>query len=171
MNLRLPVGYVEGKAAQAQRRRVSRSGRSAESALRDRCCGVGGVNWSPSNCSGFTKLLRLGAGLAGAEGATAAWKSETAPTSSPGPAARIPISRRSSHRTQPNWASIPIGTCSALSERALQADFSAHQDRWDWDGLAMQQRADRVRWAAWIIPQHDGGRADHRHGAALGRDR
>ena len=62
MNLRLPAGYVEGKAAQAAAearewfwafRRICATGR---------CCGVGGLRWSPSHCSGFTKTLWLGEG-------------------------------------------------------------------------------------------------------------
>ena len=63
MNLQLPAGYVEGKAAQAQA-----EARELFWAFRKnlrygtRCCGVGGLNWSPSNCSSFTKILWLGAG-------------------------------------------------------------------------------------------------------------
>jgi hypothetical protein len=63
MNLRLPAGYVEGKAAQAQA-----EARESFWAFRKNLrygtmmLGAGGLSWSPSNCNSFTKILWLGAG-------------------------------------------------------------------------------------------------------------
>ena len=63
MNLRLPAGYVEGKAAQAQAEaRESFLAFRKNLATGRRYCGAGGLNWSPSNCNSFTKILWLGAG-------------------------------------------------------------------------------------------------------------
>jgi hypothetical protein len=124
MNLRLPAGYVEGKAAQAQ-------AEARESF------------WA------FRKNLRYGTMLSGWWVELAAvelqqfyqdfvagrrprralmappqhGKSLTGVDFIAWTSGRIPISRRSSHRTQPTWVYAPIWSCSAFFRASATSGF------------------------------------------------
>ena len=172
MNLRLPAGYVEGKAAQAQAearesfwafRRNLRYGTMMLWGWWVELVAVELQQFYQDFVAGRRLRLALMAPPQHGKSLTAvdfiAW-----------------ISGRN-----PDIKTIFASYSADLGERAnreLQRIFQSERYKRifrspgsvGWDGLAMQQRADRVRWAARIISQHHGGRADHRHGTTLGRD-
>ena len=113
MTLRLPAGYVEGKAAQAQAEARELFGVPQELRYGTMLWGwwvelvaVELQQFYQDFVAGRRPRLALMAPPQHGKSLTAidfiAWIS-----------GRIPISRLSSHRTQPSWVCAPIGSCSA----------------------------------------------------------